>query len=132
MLDAWMPTVEQTVRELITANPDLPIRAEFHRGHTGNYGPLDVWSKTESVATPDCPHEWFVLVKPRSFDTVVSVAGRYMFGVHGTYDHVAVDLPQTKPGHVDEGAVRSSRFEVELEAAIRGRAAAIESARTNA
>ncbi len=125
MPDPWMPAVEQTIRDLIADNPGLPVRAEFHRGHTGNYGPLDVWTKTESVATPDCPHEWFVLIKPNPFDIVVSVAGRYMFGVHDTFKHQVVTLPQTRPGRVDVEAAAGSRFEVELLGAIRVKAAEI-------
>jgi hypothetical protein len=121
--DPTAAALETVIRDLLAENPALPIRADFYRGRTGNLGPLDVWSKYEHVRTPACGEEWFVLVKPNSFDVVVSVAGRLVFGEHDVIAVAEVSLPQSEPGVVDVEALSGSMFHVELLAVIREKAA---------
>lgn len=120
-----MPLVEQLIRDLITDNPDLPIRADFYRGRNPNWAsPFADTAIREYTETPGCPDEWFVRVGPSAFEVCVSVAGRLGFGVNDVVGEVTVvQLPQTSPGVVDVEALTGSRFHVELLAAVRAKAA---------
>ena len=118
------PAVEQAIRDLINDYPDLPIRAEFYRGPSGDRSPLGNPTSLEQAAAPGCPDEWFVKVRPTAFDVCVSVAGRWAWGANDVVgDVTVVPLPQTSPGVVDVEAVQSSGFDVELLAAVRAKAA---------
>jgi hypothetical protein len=132
--DPSMAAVEQVIRDLFDENPDLPMRAEFHRGANPNryahaFAPATL---TETVATPAFPGEWFVMVKPTSFDIIVSAAGRYEFGAYDVIgDPIEVRLPRVKgrPDKVDAGALTGSPLHVELLTAIREKAAVVEQMR---
>lgn len=127
------PIVEQAVRDLINDNSDLPIRADFYRGVSA--APLNLWGdriRREHVETPGCPDEWFVKVMVSDLDVCVSAAGRSFLGVNDVVGEVTmVELPMAAPGVVDIATVMGSRFDVELLAAVREKAAAVAQMRAN-
>ena len=127
--------LETVIRDLLAEIPDLPVRAFFYRGRTGRSGPLDPWTRQEEAETPGCPDEWFVQLRPSSFDVVVSAAGRYEFGAYDVIGSpIEVKLPRIKgrPDAVDVDAFSGSKLHVELLAAIREKAAVVEQVRAAA
>ncbi len=130
MPDIHKATLEAVIRDLIADLPGLHVRAYFYRGATGQTGPLGPWTRFSEAETDGCGNEWFVMLRPSSFDVVVSAAGRYLFGAHDIIgDPIAVKLPQTSPGVVDMPALSGSALHVELLAAIRRQAAVVEQMR---
>jgi len=125
--------VEQTIRDLIADNPDLPIRADFYRG--ANPERSDSFAsptRYEYASTPACEAEWFVSVRPASFEVAVAARGRWFLGENDVIGRAAgVEIPQTGPGVVDVDALAGSRFHVELLAAVREKAAVVEQMRAN-
>jgi len=126
-----MLAVEQMVRDLITENPELPIRAQFYRGRNRNMShPLADPTLRDYAATPAAGAEWFVLLVPTVFDIIVQAAGRMFLGVNDTVGSgISVALPQTSPGVVDIEALSGSELHVELLAAIREKAAVVDQMR---
>lgn len=133
MPNPYADVVEQVIRDLIADNPDLPIKADFFRGISAI--PLNVWGDRilrEEVTSPACGREWFVLAKPGATEVIVSAAGRSLFDVNDVIGEVTVvPLPQTTPGVVDVDALASSRFHVELLAAVREKAAVVAQMQAN-
>jgi hypothetical protein len=122
MTDPHKEAVERVTSDLLNDNADLPIQADLYRG-PGNY---------EYLNTDACGTEWFVRVKPTSFDVCVSAAGRYEWGYNDVVGEVTVvHLPQASPGVVDVEAVQGSRFHVELLAAIREKVAVVKQMHAN-
>ncbi len=122
--------LETVIRDLLAEIPDLPVRAFFYRGATGSSSPIAPWVRFDEAVTPGCPDEWFVMLRPGSFDVVVSAAGRFEFGAYDIIgDPIGVELPQVSPGQVDVQALTGSKLHVALVAAIREKAAVVEQMR---
>lgn len=115
---------EQQIRNIMNEYPDLPIVAEFYRGRR-----MD-----RDVAYTDTAGAWYVLALPNSLYVAVSAQGPTPLGTNIIGRAVSVDYPRRtdQPTQVDLEALGGARFHVELLAAIRGKAAVVEAARSAA